>query len=81
MIKISPRKLEVMLELLIFGILLGITEDIIVVLLVTDARITWHVIGIVVLVAIPFAIVGEVLIDNIDFVSLFRRIFKKKVKN
>lgn len=74
----NGKKLAVMLEFLIFGIVLGITEDIIAVKLVSDEPITWEVVGIVVLVALPFAILGEIVVDNIDFVKIFKRLFGKK---
>lgn len=72
------RKIELIFELLIFGIIFGITEDLIAIEIITDEPITWHVIGIIVLIAIPFAIVGEVVVDRIDFVKIFQKIFKGK---
>lgn len=74
----NPKKLEVAFEFLIFGIFIGIIEDIVAVKLTTGAAITLRTIGIIVLIAIPFAILGEILADNIDFVKLYRKIFKKK---
>lgn len=72
------RRMEVMLELLIFGIVIGVVEDLIAIKLATDAVITWRVVGIVVLVAIPFAIIGEVIFDNINFAKILKRWFGKK---
>ncbi|MFH1401731.1 MAG: hypothetical protein ABIG40_02100 [Parcubacteria group bacterium] len=72
------RRLEVFLEFLIFGIIVGVAEDLIAVKVLTDVPITWHVIGIVVLIAIPFALLGEVLVDRINFIEIFRKIFKKE---
>jgi len=74
---INPKKLEVAFEFLIFGIIIGIIEDLVAVKLTTGAVITLKTIGIIVLIAIPFAIIGEVLADNIDFVKLYRKVFKK----
>jgi len=71
------KRLEVFLEFLIFGIIVGVTEDLIAVEVVADVPITWHVIGIIVLIAIPFALLGEVLVDRIDFIEIFRKYFRK----
>lgn len=70
--------MELVFELLVFGIVLGVVEDVLTVKLVTGEPITWRVIGIIVLIAIPFAIVGEIFVDRIDFVKLYRRFFVKK---
>jgi len=72
------KKIEVTFEFLIFGILIGIIEDIIAVKLTTGETITWKVIGIIILIAIPFAVIGELIADNIDFTKIFRKIFKRK---
>jgi len=76
--KTKWKRLEVFLEFLIFGIIVGVTEDLIAVEVVADVPITWHVIGIIVLIAIPFAFLGEVLVDRINFVEILKKIFKKK---
>ena len=76
--KTKWKRLEVFLEFLIFGIIVGVVEDLIAVELVADVPITWHVVGIIVLIAIPFALLGEVLVDRIDFVEILRKIFKKE---
>ena len=72
------RKIEVGFELLVFGIVIGVVEDIIAIKLATGEAITWKVFSIVVLIAIPFAILGEVIFDRIDFASMFQKIFSKK---
>jgi len=66
-----------MFEFLLFGIIFGIAEDLIAVFFVTGEPITWKIVGIVVLVAIPFAIVGELIADNIDFIRLYEKFFKR----
>lgn len=71
-IKDSWQRAEVVFELLVFGVIIGIVEDIVAIRLVTDTPITWTVIGIVVLVTVPFAILGEVVFDNIDFANFLR---------
>lgn len=75
------KKIEVMFEFLIFGILIGITEDLIAVKLTTGAPFTAKMIGIIVLIAIPFAIIGEIIADRIDFATIFKRTFEKKKKS
>lgn len=72
------RRLEVFLEFLIFGVIVGVIEDLIAIQFATEARITWSVFLIVFLVAIPFAFLGEVLIDRVDFIAILRKIFKIK---
>jgi len=73
----NPKRLEVAFEFLIFGIVIGIIEDILAVKLVTGQSITWRAIGIIILIAIPFAIIGEIFADKIDFVKIYKKIFKK----
>jgi len=74
------KRLEVFLEFLLFGIIVGVAEDLIAVKVVTDEPITWYVVGIIVMIAIPFALLGEVLVDRIDFVEIFKKHFNKNDK-
>jgi hypothetical protein len=67
------RRWEVFLEFLIFGIFMGVTEDLIALTLSTGEPITWGILGIVTLVAIPFAILGELIVDKIDFLQFFSK--------
>jgi hypothetical protein len=76
----NKKRLEVFLEFLIFGIAIGIVEDIIAIKFATGEPITWKIIGIVVLVAIPFAFLGEILIDQVDFVRMWERFRGKRKK-
>jgi multisubunit Na+/H+ antiporter MnhE subunit len=69
----SAKKIEVTLEFLIFGIVIGVIEDIVAVKVTTGASITWETVGIIVLIAIPFAVLGEIFADNIDFAKYIRR--------
>lgn len=66
----TAKRLEVFLEFLIFGIVMGVAEDLIAVKFATNEPITWHVIIIVTLVAIPFAIIGELVVDRKDLIPL-----------
>ena len=73
--EVNWKKWEVIFEFLIFGILIGITEDLIVIKFATGEEITFKIIGIVILIAIPFAVLGEVIFDRIDFAKIFKRMF------
>jgi len=74
----DSKKVEVIFEFLIFGIIIGITEDILAVKFAAGGEITWRAIGIIILIAIPFAVLGELIADRIDFVDIYRKIFKKR---
>ncbi|MBU4332322.1 hypothetical protein KKD19_04615 [Patescibacteria group bacterium] len=73
----NPKKIELMFEFLIFGIIIGITEDLLAIKLATGEPITLKTIGIIILLAIPFAVLGEIIADRIDFVKVYKRVFKK----
>lgn len=73
----KAKRLEVIFEFLVFGIVVGIVEDVLAVKLTTGEPITLKMIGIIVLLAIPFAIVAEVIADNIDFSKFFERFVGK----
>ncbi len=72
------KKIEVILELLIFGIVVGVIEDLVAIYFATGETITWSIVGIAILVTVPFAILGEVIFDNIDFASILERLFSRK---
>jgi hypothetical protein len=73
--KRTKKRLEVFFEFLIFGIALGITEDLLAIWFATDASITWHVFIIVLLVTIPFAILGELIVDRVHWFKWVRKKF------
>ena len=73
--EVNWKKWEIIFEFLIFGILIGITEDLIVIKFAAGEEITLKIIGIVILIAIPFAVLGEVIFDRIDFAKILKRIF------
>lgn len=60
-------KLERFTEFLIFGIILGVTEDMIAVMLVTGDNFTLRMLGIVVLVTVPFAAFSELIVDSDEY--------------
>lgn len=55
------------LEFLVVGLVFGVVEDVIAVLLTTDAEVSVEMIGIIVLVAIPFAALSELVVDHPEF--------------
>lgn len=58
------RRFGLFLEFLIFGVVLGVIEDLIAVTLATGEVITLRTLGIIILVAIPFAVLGELLVER-----------------
>lgn len=60
------------IEFLIIGVLFGLVEDLIAVNLVSEVIIDIRVIGTVLLVAIPFAIISELVVDHPRFWELVR---------
>lgn len=62
--------MEVFAEFLIFGLVVGTVEDLIAVAFVTGEPVTWRVMGIVVAVAIPFAILGELIVDRTNLLPV-----------
>jgi len=70
--------MEIFFEFLIFGVIMGITEDIIAIVLATDAKLTWQVFAIATAVTIPFAIIGELIVDKPDSLTRIMKIFKKQ---
>ena len=61
------------LQFLVLGIGLGIVEDLIEVYFATGVAITWQIIGLITLVAIPFAALGELVVDKVDIPYLGRK--------
>ncbi len=73
------NRLFIFLEFLIGGIILGIIEDIILIKFITNEPITLFILLIIFLVTLPFAFLGEYVVDRIDFLKLFN--LNKKYKN
>lgn len=71
--KRTKKRLEVFFEFLIFGIALGIIEDILAIWFATDTQITWHVFAVVIAVTIPFAALGELVVDRIHWFKWIRK--------
>lgn len=63
----GKEKLERFTEFLIFGVILGVTEDMIAVMLVTGESFTLRMAGLVVMVTIPFAAFSELVVDSDEY--------------
>ncbi|WP_254612599.1 hypothetical protein [Haloterrigena gelatinilytica] len=68
----NTQRLKRFLELFVIGIVFGVTEDVLAVVIATDAAVTPDVIGIVVLIAIPFAVLSELVVDHPKFLHFDR---------
>lgn len=66
MIIVSERTQRTM-EFLVIGLVMGVTEDLLAVWLSTGEPITWSVLGIVIVVALPFAFLSEYVVDHPKF--------------
>ena len=71
MIHLHKKTLRI-IEFLIIGVLFGLIEDLIAVRAVSDVMVTPRVIFIILAVAIPFAIVSELIVDHPRFWELIR---------
>lgn len=65
-----------LIEFFIVGLVLGVTEDLIAISLATDKAIDARVFIIAFLVALPFAIFSELIVDHNKFKAWIKRTFK-----
>lgn len=72
-ILVNIKKLFFFLQFLILGIGLGIVEDLIAVYFATGEGISFRILGIITVVAIPFAAFGELVVDKLDLPFLNRK--------
>jgi len=64
-----------LIEFAVIGVVMGTAEDLIAVMLATDASFSWHILWIVFLVALPFAFISEIVVDHPKFWGkIFRNI-------
>lgn len=66
-----------LLEFLVIGVMMGVLEDLIAIRSATEATINFHVLWIVLAVAVPFAFISEVVVDHPRF---WEKIFPDKDK-
>ncbi len=74
----NKKVVERFLEFFIIGLLMGIAEDAIAVVATTGAHVSWKMIGIIALVALPFAAFSELIVDKTAFFGIKRRKRRKK---
>lgn len=67
------KRLEVFLEFIIFGVIMNLVESLIIVVLVTGQSISLKTIGIATLVVIPFAALGELIIDKTNWIPIKKK--------
>lgn len=65
------------LEFFLVGIVLGVTEDLLAIFLVTNEPIDLRVFGIAFFVALPFAIFSELIVDHNKFKNIVAKWFKR----
>lgn len=63
------KRLEVFLEFLIFGVIMNLIESLIAIVLTTGQHVTLGMVAITILVVIPFAAIGELIVDKTDLIS------------
>lgn len=63
-----------LIEFFVFGLAMGVIEDLLAIHFATDVRITFRVFKVAFIVAFPFALIGVFLADF----SLLKRFFNKK---
>jgi len=69
-----------LLEFLLIGVVMGVIEDLIAVVLATDSKFSWDIVWVVFLVALPFAFISEVVVDHPKFWSKIFREVETEVK-
>jgi len=73
----KSKKLHI-LEFVLIGVIMGTTEDLLAVILATDADFTWGILWIVLMVSIPFAFISELVVDHPKFWKIFFKNGEKK---
>jgi hypothetical protein len=65
-----------LLEFFLIGLVMGIVEDVLAILLATDAKIDLRVVAVAGLVALPFAVISELVVDQRWFPAFVKRLLK-----
>lgn len=64
------------LEFLVIGVIMGVVEDLLAIWLTTDEPFTLEMVIVVVLVAIPFAAIAELVVDH-EEIKPFRYVLRR----
>lgn len=64
------KRLERFTEFLLVGVVLGVIEDMIAVMLVTGESFSMEMLGIVVMVTVPFAAFSELVVDSDEYLII-----------
>lgn len=75
----KARRWELILEFFVFGIILGVIEDALAVKMVSGEPLTWAALGMIVLITIPFAIIGELVVDNLNLTEKIKKVKEEEV--
>ena len=76
----NKKVIERFLEFFVIGLIMGIAEDAIAIVATTGAHITWTMIGIIALVALPFAAFSELIVDRTAFFGINHKKKSRKKK-
>jgi len=60
-------KLKRLLEFFVIGLVFGIIEDLLAIALTTDAKLEWSTVLVVFFIALPFAVISELVVDHPKF--------------
>lgn len=61
------QRLERFTEFLVIGVALGVIEDMIAIMLITGESFDLQMLGIVIMVAVPFAAFSELIVDSDEY--------------
>jgi hypothetical protein len=56
-----------LIEFFVVGVLCGVIEDLIAITFATEGHFEWRYLGVAAIVAFPFAIISELIVDHPDF--------------
>lgn len=73
----KKRVISRLIEFFFIGLVMGVVEDLLAIHFATDAQITLQTFKVAFLVALPFAVISELLVDLKLFQKVLRRYFKK----
>lgn len=72
--KTKKKVIGHLVEFFVIGLVMGVAEDLLAIHFATDAKIDWGVFKVAFLVAFPFAVLSELVVDF----GVFRKVFRDK---